>query len=63
MSLWEGLLLAAAVLVAVRMLVGLMRRREDSIVQEVQAQVDAHIERELEAKKKKRSAIRSQRSA
>jgi hypothetical protein len=55
MSLWEGLLLAAAVLVAVRMLVGMMRRREDSIVQEVQAQVDAHIEREHEAKKKKRA--------
>ena len=57
MSLWEGLLLAAAVLVAVRVLVGLMRRRADSIVQEVQAQVDAHIELEKEAKKKKKRAF------
>jgi hypothetical protein len=57
MSLWEGLLLAAAVLVAVRALVGMMRRREESIVQEVQAQVDAHLETELEAKKKKKRAF------
>ena len=58
MSLWEGLLLAAAVLVAVRVLVGMMRRREESIVQEVQAQVDAHLEAELEAKKNKRAVGR-----
>lgn len=58
MSLWEGLLLAAAVLVAVRVLVGMMRRREESIVQEVQAQVDAHLKAELEAKKKKRTFSR-----
>jgi hypothetical protein len=58
MSLWEGLLLAAAVLVAVRVLVGMMRRREESIVQEVQAQVDAHIESEHEAKKNKRAVGR-----
>lgn len=55
MSLWEGLLLAAAALFAVRLLIGMMQRRADSIVQEVQAQVDAHIEQEREAKKKKRA--------
>ena len=55
MSLWEGLLLAAAVLVAVRVLVGMMRRREESIVQEVQAQVDAHLESEQEARQKQRA--------
>ncbi|QDV76057.1 hypothetical protein [Botrimarina mediterranea] len=58
MNLWEGLLFAIAALVAVRVLVGMMRRREESIVQEVQAQVDAHIEREKEAKKKKRAVSR-----
>ncbi|QDT70404.1 hypothetical protein MalM25_33520 [Planctomycetes bacterium MalM25] len=46
MSLWEGLLLAAAVLVAVRSLVGMMRHRAERLVGEVQKQVDQHRERE-----------------
>lgn len=54
MSIWEGLLLAVAVLVAVRMLVGMMQQRAGAIISEVQKQVDAHIEREEEAKKRKR---------
>ncbi len=57
MSIWEGLLLALTTLVAVRILVGMMRRRAASIISEVQKQIDAHIERERERKemeKKKR---------
>ncbi len=54
MSLWEGLLLAAAVLVAVRSLVGMMRHRAEKLVGEVQKQVDAHREREKEIQRRQR---------
>lgn len=54
MSLWEGLLLAAAVLVAVRSLVGMMRLRAKRLVGEVQKQVDAHREREKEIQRQQR---------
>ncbi len=53
MSLWEGLLLAVAVLVAVRALVGMMRRRADAIFVEVQQQVEEHVQREQKEKKKR----------
>ncbi|MEO0528995.1 MAG: hypothetical protein AAF266_00310 [Planctomycetota bacterium] len=54
MSLWDGLLLAVAVLVAVRSLTGMMRKRANRLVEEVQKQVDAHREREKALKRKQR---------
>lgn len=52
MTLWDGLLLAVAVLIAVRSLVAMMRKRADRLVGEVQKQVDAHREREKATKRK-----------
>ena len=52
MDAWEGLLLAAAALVAVRSLVHLARRRRDRLVEEVQRQVEQHRE---EAHRRKRN--------
>lgn len=54
MALWDGLLLAVAVTVAVRSLAGMMRRRADRLVEEVQKQVDHHREREKETKMRER---------
>lgn len=54
MTLTDGLLLAAAVLIAVRSLTGLMRRRADRLVAEVQKQVDAHREREKTQKRREK---------
>ncbi|TWT96844.1 hypothetical protein Pla108_26180 [Botrimarina colliarenosi] len=54
MSVPETLLLAIAVLVAVRTLVSLMRRRAHQLTTEVQKQIDAQREREAEAKLKAR---------
>lgn len=50
MTLWDGLLLAVAALIAVRSLTGMMRKRANRLVDEVQRQVDAHREREKEKK-------------
>ncbi len=50
MSLTDGLLLAVAALIAVRSLMGMMRRRGERLVAEVQKQVDHHRERELARK-------------
>lgn len=54
MSTTEWVLLIAAVVVAVRMLVGMMRQRAAMLVREVQQQVDAHVQLEKERKKKSR---------
>ena len=54
MGFWDGLLLAAALLVAVRSLSGMMQRRGDRLVAEVQKQVDAHRERDKALKRKQR---------
>lgn len=54
MGFWDGLLLAVAVLVAVRTLVGMMRRRSDRLVDQVQQQFDTHREQEKARKRKER---------
>lgn len=54
MSITDGLLLAVAVLIAVRTLTGLMRRRAERLVAEVQKQVDHHREKEKERKLRER---------
>ena len=63
MSVWEGLLLAVAVLVAVRTLVGMMRHRAATLVGEVQKQVDAHHEREKERVRRQRQQEMNKRVA
>lgn len=55
MSIWDGLLYAAAALVAVRSLAHLMQRRSERLIGEVQKQVDAHREREQAAKSRKKA--------
>ena len=54
MSLIDGLLLAAAVLIAVRSLLDMMRQRSERLVAEVQKQVDAHREREKRRQRRER---------
>ncbi|MEN0110061.1 MAG: hypothetical protein AAF805_05010 [Planctomycetota bacterium] len=52
----DGILWAVAAIVAVRTLAGLMRRRAERLVTEVQRQVDAH--RELQAERRRRERQR-----
>lgn len=54
MSMTDGLLLAAAGIVAVRTLVSMMRQRSQRLVEEVQKQVDAHREHEKRRKERER---------
>lgn len=54
MTLWDGLLMAAAALIAVRSLAAMMRKRADRLIAEVQKQVDHHREREQAQKMRER---------
>lgn len=56
MGFWDGLLLAGAVLIAVRSLSSLMRQRTARLVEEVQKQVDSHGGRKKNTKRKQPSS-------
>lgn len=54
METWEVVLLAVSALVAVRLLVVLMRRRRNDIVQSVQKQLDQFREHQRELRRRQR---------